>query len=303
MGEDAYYAGEAFPLRFKLEASADANFARPHLIVDYTSSDFENPKYTILYLPAANLRARYVRLTATKLAEPECRKEASEAPEANTPCSATGDYYLALSKIAVLSAGKDIAVGRPSSADETYGNPDDLQQFTRPDRIETEFIHHDRPENVTEASTWTRVPYAAQAPLGGVTLHGGVFEATMRNNIRYLLDSFTIDDLLLQFRERVGKPIPPREGAAEAYDQAHREVWPEMIEMLKRGGVSEYSIFRRDNLLFLTFKAVDFEATWSQFDDDPVNLRWQKAMAPFFAPHEVRPGERFPMMQEVFFLP
>jgi L-rhamnose mutarotase len=94
-----------------------------------------------------------------------------------------------------------------------------------------------------------------------------------------------------------------REGTAGAYDQAHRELWPKMIEMLKRGGISEYSIFRRDNLLFLTFKAADFEATWSQFDHDPVNLRWQKTMAPHFAPLEVRPGERFPMMKEIFFLP
>lgn len=95
-----------------------------------------------------------------------------------------------------------------------------------------------------------------------------------------------------------------REGAAEAYDKAHCEVWPEMLDMLKRGGIREYSIFRRDNLLFLTFKAVDFEATWSQFEDDPVNLRWQEAMAPYFMPHEgLRPGERFPMMQEVFYLP
>jgi L-rhamnose mutarotase len=95
-----------------------------------------------------------------------------------------------------------------------------------------------------------------------------------------------------------------REGAAEAYEQAHRNVWPEMRDMLKDGGISEYSIFRRDNLVFLIFKAVDFEATWSQFDNHPVNLRWQKAMAPLFAPHEgLRPGERFPMMEEVFFLP
>jgi L-rhamnose mutarotase len=95
-----------------------------------------------------------------------------------------------------------------------------------------------------------------------------------------------------------------REGAAEAYEQAHREVWPEMLEMLKSGGICEYSIFRRDNLLFLTFRAVDFEATMSQFDNHPVNLRWQKAMVPFFAPHEgLRPGERFPMLEEVFFLP
>ena len=94
-----------------------------------------------------------------------------------------------------------------------------------------------------------------------------------------------------------------REGAAQAYDRAHREIWPEMIEMLKLGGIHEYSIFRRDNLLFLTFKAADLEATWSQFDRHPVNLRWQNAMAPLFAPHELKPGERFPMMEEVFFLP
>ncbi len=95
-----------------------------------------------------------------------------------------------------------------------------------------------------------------------------------------------------------------REGAAEAYDRARRDVWPEMRDMLKDAGISEYSIFRRGNLLFLTFRAVDFEATWSQFDSHPVNLPWQKAMAPLLAPHEdLHPGERFLMMEEVFFLP
>lgn len=93
-------------------------------------------------------------------------------------------------------------------------------------------------------------------------------------------------------------------GAGEAYDNAHREVWPEMLAVLKRGGISEYSIFRRDELLFLTFRGVDFEATWSQFDNDPVNLRWQAAMAQYFAPHGgLRVGERFPMMEEVFYMP
>ena len=95
-----------------------------------------------------------------------------------------------------------------------------------------------------------------------------------------------------------------REGATEAYEQAHHEVWPEMQEMLKSGGITEYSIFRRNNLLFLTFKALDFESTWSQFDSHPVNLRWQEVMAPLFVPNEdLLPGERFPMMKEVFYLP
>ena len=77
-----------------------------------------------------------------------------------------------------------------------------------------------------------------------------------------------------------------------------------MLELLKSAGIHEYSIYRRDELLILTLRAVDFEATWSQLDNHPVNLRWQQAMAPLFAEHEgLRPGERFPMMEEVFYLP
>ncbi len=92
-------------------------------------------------------------------------------------------------------------------------------------------------------------------------------------------------------------------GVSEAYDKAHAEVWPEMLALLKSAGIQEYSIFRRDELLFLTFKAVDFEKTWKQLENHPVNLRWQEFMAPNFAPHEgLRPGERFPMMEEVFWM-
>lgn len=95
-----------------------------------------------------------------------------------------------------------------------------------------------------------------------------------------------------------------RPGAAEAYEETHRAVWPEMLALLKRAGISEYSIYRRDELLILALRAADFEATWSRIENDPVNLRWQQAMAPYFAPNEdLRPGERFPMMEEVFYLP
>jgi L-rhamnose mutarotase len=95
-----------------------------------------------------------------------------------------------------------------------------------------------------------------------------------------------------------------RPGAAEAYEKAHREVWPQMLALLKSAGISEYSIYRRDELLILTLRAADFEKTWSQIDNHPVNLRWQETMAPLFAPMEgLRNGERFPMMEEVFYLP
>jgi L-rhamnose mutarotase len=94
-----------------------------------------------------------------------------------------------------------------------------------------------------------------------------------------------------------------RPGAATAYEEAHHAVWPEMLALLKRTGISEYSIYRRDELLILALRAADFESTWQKIESDPINTRWQHAMAPFFAPIEgLRPGERFPMMEEVFYL-
>ena len=112
-----------------------------------------------------------------------------------------------------------------------------------------------------------------------------------------------------------------RAGAEAAYDEAHRAVWPEMLALLKRAGIHEYSIYRRNRMLILTLRCQDFEATWRQIEHDPVNLRWQLAMAPLFEPTDsresslpdaqpsdarlpdpARPTERFAMLDEVFYL-
>ncbi len=104
--------------------------------------------------------------------------------------------------------------------------------------------------------------------------------------------------------QRVAFSLKLKPGAEAAYDQAHREVWAEMLALLKRAGISEYSIFRRGRLLILTMHLEDFDATWDIIQADPVNTRWQQAMAPYFDTMDpLEPGERFPMFQEVFFLP
>lgn len=105
--------------------------------------------------------------------------------------------------------------------------------------------------------------------------------------------------------QRVAFLLRLKPGAGPEYDAAHARVWPEMLALLKRSGVSEYSIFRRDELLVLTLRVEpDFETAWKKIEADPVNTRWQQAMSAYFAPIEgTMPGERFPMMREVFYLP
>lgn len=48
----------------------------------------------------------------------------------------------------------------------------------------------------------------------------------------------------------------------------------------------------------------DFEAAWKKLDQDPTNQKWQEYMAPLFdVVADLKPGERFAMMREVFYLP
>jgi L-rhamnose mutarotase len=108
--------------------------------------------------------------------------------------------------------------------------------------------------------------------------------------------------------QRVAFLLRLQPGTEEAYEEAHTHVWPEMLALLKRAGVSGYSIFRRDLLLVLTMQVEhSFDEVWSRIEADPVNTRWQQTMAPYFETPDplldpLRPGERFPMLKEVFYL-
>ncbi len=60
--------GFGFPVRFKIEVSDDAAFAKDvRVLVDETLKDFANPKLKPVSIPAA-ISARCIRITATKLA-------------------------------------------------------------------------------------------------------------------------------------------------------------------------------------------------------------------------------------------
>jgi len=102
---------------------------------------------------------------------------------------------------------------------------------------------------------------------------------------------------------RVAFRLRVRPECLEAYDEAHRRVWPEMLRLLKEVGIREYSIFRRGVDLFLYMHVDDFERAWAILEKSPINQRWQQEMKPLFEPLTgLDPGERFPMMREVFYL-
>jgi len=102
---------------------------------------------------------------------------------------------------------------------------------------------------------------------------------------------------------RVAFRLRIKPGKEEEYDAAHRNVWPALLAKLKEVGISEYSIFRREQDLFLFMHVDDFDAAWRALDRDPTNLKWQQEMSLLFEPVPgLEPGEKFAMMQEVFYL-
>ncbi|MDB5302289.1 MAG: hypothetical protein JWO87_3952, partial [Phycisphaerales bacterium] len=100
-------AGFGFPVRFKVEASDDAAFhAGVATIIDRTGADVPNPGVSPQSFPAGGKSARFVRVTATRL-----------APRQN-------DFIFALGELFVLTPdGTNAALGKEVSALDSIEAP------------------------------------------------------------------------------------------------------------------------------------------------------------------------------------
>jgi L-rhamnose mutarotase len=103
--------------------------------------------------------------------------------------------------------------------------------------------------------------------------------------------------------QRVAFQLRIRKNKVEEYDRAHEAVWPELLERIRSVGISDYSIFRRHETIILVMRVEDFDRAWERLAQDPVNQRWQEKMSEIFEEtQDVEPGERFPMLKEVFYM-
>jgi mono/diheme cytochrome c family protein len=100
--------GFGFPVRYKVEACDDAEFReRVQLLVDRTESDVPNPGVGPQAIDSLDVTARYVRVTATKL-----------APRLPT------DFMFALAEISVLNAsGENLAAEKPVTSLDSIEAP------------------------------------------------------------------------------------------------------------------------------------------------------------------------------------
>jgi mono/diheme cytochrome c family protein len=90
--------GFGFPLQFRVDLSDDPGFSERHTVLDHTTEDFVNPGDTPIAIRLRDQRARYIRITATRLWE------------------RTRDYVFALAELQAIANSKNLALGAAVTA-------------------------------------------------------------------------------------------------------------------------------------------------------------------------------------------
>ena len=91
-------------------------------------------------------------------------------------------------------------------------------------------------------------------------------------------------------------------GQKEAYAKRHNAIWPELKQLLKDAGVSEYSIFfDKDTHTLFAFQKVTGKGGSQDLSDNPIVKKWWHFMADIM---EVNP-DNSPVsaaLEEVFYM-
>lgn len=102
---------------------------------------------------------------------------------------------------------------------------------------------------------------------------------------------------------RHGFVIGIRPEKLDEYKRLHKEVWPEILMLLKRARVANYTIFHKDNFLFGVFdySGNDLAADFASMNAEPVVQQWYTLCEPCQQPLGTRrDGEWWAEMDIVF---
>ncbi len=103
--------------------------------------------------------------------------------------------------------------------------------------------------------------------------------------------------------KRYGQVIKVRPEKLDEYKGLHRKVWPEVLGMIRKARIRNYSIFYRDGYLFSYFEYAgdNFEADMARMAADPKTREWWTLTDPCQQPVETAgKGEWWAPMEEVF---
>jgi L-rhamnose mutarotase len=127
------------------------------------------------------------------------------------------------------------------------------------------------------------------------------------------ISQFTIAAILLkgwirrrkgsQLMKRYGSVIRVRPEAIAEYKRYHAAVWPDILNLIRKCNIRNYSIYLKDDFLFGYFEyhGTDYQADMAKMAADPRTQEWWAVMMPTQQPLDTRKeGEWWAEMEEVF---
>jgi L-rhamnose mutarotase len=98
--------------------------------------------------------------------------------------------------------------------------------------------------------------------------------------------------------QRTAFVLRVRPDKIDQYVEAHRAVWPKLLDALRDAGIRNYTIFRSGTDMFGYFESDDLEAAGRYMAEQDVSARWQDHMAELLV--ERVPDAGPPALQEIF---
>jgi len=103
--------------------------------------------------------------------------------------------------------------------------------------------------------------------------------------------------------QRHGQLIRIKPEKLKEYKRYHERVWPEVLDMISKCNIKNYSIYHKDGYLFAYFEYYgnDFDADMKKMASHLKTQEWWAIMKPMQEPLNTRAeGEWWAEMEEVF---
>ena len=103
--------------------------------------------------------------------------------------------------------------------------------------------------------------------------------------------------------QRYASVIKLKPEKLDEYKQLHANVWPEVLKMIRKCNICNYSIYFKDGYLFSYFEyhGNDFNADMKKMAADPNTQAWWKLTDPCQEPLETRQEDKWWASMEEFF--
>ena len=105
--------------------------------------------------------------------------------------------------------------------------------------------------------------------------------------------------------QRYGMAVRLKDEKRQYYIDNHANVWPEVLEELKKINVQNYSIFLKEDFMFgyLEYTGNDFDDDMGKMQQIPIVDKWTKLMIDCFNPFPNNDdNESWVMMDQIFFM-